>query len=509
MSPTCPVCDFFLSHLTGVYFVYGLAFFTTGIVAWLEATRHSKLRLARTLPFLAAFGLAHGTYEWLKMFERMASSPILLPPRLSRLVVLILSFALLLEFGLSVASLTGGRRWRLVRWVVLFLFLVGSAMIGLRWVPQGQAAWVPALDAWCRYSLAIPGSALAAWGLQRYVSQRKGGEEGLSCDLQVVALALLLYGIPGQVFVDASPLPPSTVVNSEFFMRGVHIPIQLFRTLMAILVVTFTARGVRCFEQGRLRRLDRLNRDRLRAQRKLTKEMAECRRLERQLLHRTVQAQEEERRYIARELHDETAQALTALSLGLGNAEAMVDENDREARLQLRELRDLVEDMMKDVNQLTSRLRPPVLDDLGLIPALITYGDKSDRHLPFRLHVEVTGHRRRLPAEVETNLYRIAQESLTNVARHAQADHAAVHLHLGAEEVILTVSDDGIGMRPERADEAAARGDGWGLAGIHERARLLGGVASIHSEPGAGTEIEVRIPNGVGLSDKGASEGVS
>jgi two-component system sensor histidine kinase UhpB len=273
-----------------------------------------------------------------------------------------------------------------------------------------------------------------------------------------------------------------------------HFPVQLLRTLMATLVVIFMGRGVRCFEQERQKRVEKLNQERLEAQRRLTEEMAQRRQLQRELLHRTVQAQEEERRYIARELHDETAQALTALSLGLAGAEESVGEDPAEARGHLRALRGLVDDIVNKVNQLTTRLRPTMLDDLGLIPALITYADTLDRHLPFDVDVEVTGQRRRLPSELETALYRIAQESLTNVARHAQATHAWVHLHLGPREATLKVRDDGIGMSAERAEQAAAAGEGWGLAGIHERAALLGGDVIVRSEPGAGTEIEARIP---------------
>jgi signal transduction histidine kinase len=185
---------------------------------------------------------------------------------------------------------------------------------------------------------------------------------------------------------------------------------------------------------------------------------------------------------------------LTALSLGLGAVEEMVEQSPEETRTRLRELRGLVEEMMKKVNQLTTRLRPTMLDDLGLVPALITYADEAARHLPFEVDVEITGQRRRLPSELETALYRIAQESLTNVARHAQATRARVHLHLGLNEASLKIADDGIGMSPEHARQGAARGDGWGLAGIHERATLLGGDVRILSQPGAGTEIEAQIP---------------
>jgi signal transduction histidine kinase len=489
-----PLCAFFTAHLTEIYFFYGLAFFVTGIVVGLEASRHSDLGLARALPFLAAFGLLHGGHEWIEMFERMAAGPVAAVPRLLRLTVLIVSFIPLLEFGTRLGAMTDGKIWSVARWILLTIFVLGTVVIWLTWGPEGWRTSIPALDAWCRYSLAVPGSVLAAIGLYRYGSRVKKGPRAVPCELQVVALAFLVYGVPGQVFVGASVLPPSTIISSDLFLKVLHFPVQLLRTLMATLVVVFMGRGVRCFERERQERMEKLNQERLEAQRRLTEEMAQRRQLQRELLHRTVQAQEEERRYIARELHDETAQALTALSFGLAGAEEAVGGDPEEARGHLQVLRDLVDDIVKRVNQLTTRLRPTMLDDLGLVPALITYCDALDRHLPCAVEVKVTGQRRRLSSELETTLYRIAQESLTNVARHAQAKTARVDLHLGRKEARLKVTDDGIGMSEERAEEALARGEGWGLAGIHERAALLGGDVIVRSEPGAGTEIEARIP---------------
>ena len=490
----CDLCDFFVANLTQIYFVYGLAFFVTGIVVWLEASRHSSLKLAQALPSLAAFGLLHGAHEWLEMFESIRPEPVGMASRLFRLAVLIASFIPLVEFGIRLHGLTGTNRWRPVRWAVLAVFVAGTIVIGLRWGSQGPPVWIPAIDAWCRYSLAVPGSVLAATGLYHYVKTVEYGPQGYPCGLRVVAIAFLLYGIPGQVFVGSSVLRPSTVINSDLFLNTFHFPVQLFRTVMAILVVIFMGRGVRCFERERQRRVKKLNQDRLEAQQRLAKEMAGRRQLQRELLHRTVQAQEEERRYIARELHDETAQALTALSLGLAGAEETVKKDPEHALGQLSDLRGLVEDMMTKINQLTTRLRPTMLDDLGLIPALITYADESAGHLPFTIDVEVTGERRRLPSELETALYRIAQESLTNVAKHAQANYARVDLGFEPDAVTLRIADDVVGMPTERPEQAAARGDGWGLAGIHERAALLNGDVTIRSRAGAGTEVEVRIP---------------
>ncbi|MGD9028782.1 MAG: histidine kinase [Anaerolineae bacterium] len=389
MDQTCGICSFFLAHLTEVTFVHGLTFFLTGIVAWLEATRDPGVGLTPTLPFLAVFGLLNGSHQWLEMFASRLTVSAALLPRLTRLAVLALSFIALNEFGVRLNSLSDKRGWPRARWLGLAVFLVGTVLISLRWAPQEEQGWASALEAWCRRSLAVPGSVLAAVGLHRYVGRLELDEEErrLSCNLRVVALAFLFYGIPGQIFVTVSPLPPSALISGELFMALFHVPVQLFRALTAILVAVFTARGVRCFEQKRKRRMEELNRDRLEAQQRLAEEMKACREMERQRLHQTVRAREDERRHIARELHDETAQALTALSLGLGAVEGALGQDPEEARVRLRELRRLVSDVMKKIDRLTTRLRPRMLDDLGLIPALITYADESAAHLPFSLDV--------------------------------------------------------------------------------------------------------------------------
>jgi len=210
-----------------------------------------------------------------------------------------------------------------------------------------------------------------------------------------------------------------------------------------------------------------------------------------------VEAQEEERRHIARELHDEAGQALTALRWELtALEEALPQRQDHhdEIRQRIGTLRELTERVMEDLRQLTARLRPAVLDELGLPAALITYADECSARYPFTVDVEVTGQRKRLPSEIETALYRIAQEALTNVAKHAKANHAWIRLHIGEREVRLTVSDDGIGMDVEEAQRAAACGRGWGLAGICERVQLIGGHLDLRSAPGEGTEVTVRVP---------------
>jgi two-component system sensor histidine kinase UhpB len=273
--------------------------------------------------------------------------------------------------------------------------------------------------------------------------------------------------------------------------------VQLLRTIAAGTVAVFTVRALRLFDLERQREMRELSQARMEAQRRLSEEVAEQERLRGELLRQTVLAQEEERRHIARELHDETSQAMTALSWKLAAVEQVLPDSHREGhsevRERIRDLRQLTEQVMNDLRQLTARLRPAVLDELGLVPALITYGDDCAARFPFKVDVQVTGTRRRLPSEVETTLYRIAQEAITNVAKHAQATHAAIHLHFNEQEAALSISDDGIGM-DEPPQQAAAHGKGWGLAGIYERIRAVEGNLDIRSSPDAGTHLIARVP---------------
>jgi signal transduction histidine kinase len=209
------------------------------------------------------------------------------------------------------------------------------------------------------------------------------------------------------------------------------------------------------------------------------------------LLARAISAQEEERRRVARELHDETGQALSAILVGLRNLEEASTLPD--ARTLASRLRQLAADTVRDVGRIARGLRPAILDDLGLVPALRRYAEElgPTRHL--RVLVTDDGPER-LPAAVETTLYRIVQEALTNVARHAQARHAAVIIERHNGAVRATVQDDGTGFDVGTALRSAAQQEALGLLGMQERASLLGGKVTFDSRPGAGVTITVTLP---------------
>lgn len=210
-------------------------------------------------------------------------------------------------------------------------------------------------------------------------------------------------------------------------------------------------------------------------------------RVARDAVRRVVQAQELERRHLARELHDETGQALTSILLGLKPLEESADGPTREA---LAELREHVVSALQDVRRLAVELRPAVLDDFGLIPALERLTNsfvEQDVRVDFHSALGAA----RLPGEVETALYRVVQESLTNVVKHANAHHVSVSVARRGAHVAAVVEDDGDGF-----DQRAVREDGMGLLGMRERLALLDGRLEIESRPGAGTTIVAEVPLG-------------
>ncbi len=207
-----------------------------------------------------------------------------------------------------------------------------------------------------------------------------------------------------------------------------------------------------------------------------------------------VQAQEEERRRIARELHDSTVQALAALS---NHLEAlMLDQESLPPAVNQRvhKMQGLASAASEEARRFCHDLRPPALDDLGLLPCLEELAADFRREQGLTVAVQARGLVRRLAPEVELALYRIVQESLTNVLRHARATEAIVYLRFAPDAVRVEVRDDGQGCElPEHLSDLTARGC-LGLAGIYERAHLLGGAAEVRSAPGRGTVVSVEVP---------------
>lgn len=214
-----------------------------------------------------------------------------------------------------------------------------------------------------------------------------------------------------------------------------------------------------------------------------------------------TQAQEDERRRLARELHDDTAQNLIALAqrvtlvqLALEDAQQAGDTTRlQQAAQQVHELSGMVNQALANVREILQALRPAALDEVGLATALETLAARATSQT-LRVTMEVAGAPRRLAADKELSLYRLAQEGLNNVARHAQASQAVLRLEFAPSAVTLTIRDNGVGFHAPHAPSDLAREGHYGLLGMHERALLLGGHLTISSAPGAGATLTVVVP---------------
>jgi signal transduction histidine kinase len=472
-----------------IYFFYGLAFFSMGLLVMLEGGRSSDARLRRALRPLAAFGLVHAANEWLEMFDAIAIQG----GRVTsdwltgiRLAMLAFSFISLAAFG-SYLLVVSQKAWRLILfvplglegvWVLGLIILKGHYSLPIIW---------NVADVWTRYSLAIPAALLAAIGL--VVQQRvfrKAGLISFGRDALWAAVAFSWYGLVGQLFVQSSPLPPSNIINDVLFNNISGIPVQLFRAIMAGVAAFFVIRFLRAFQVENDSQIASLQEARL-------KESKQREKLRGELYKRVVAAQESERQRIARELHDETGQALTAIGLGLrGLTGSLRSSNMDRTKQNLHQLELLTTHSLDELQRLIADLRPSHLDDLGLSSALRWYANTLQERIKLAVHVEILGEERQVASPVKIALFRIAQEALTNVVKHSQAKNVQVVLTYGDKSVQIRVTDDGRGFDMEAA--GSGKRVSWGLKGMEERTSLLGGKFEVHSRPGQGTTVEVSIP---------------
>lgn len=474
-----------------VYFVYGLAFFGMGLAMAMESWRASSLAGARVLIPLAGFGLIHGTHEWIESYLLQAESlGTSLPGWLSwlKLGLLVSSYISLSLFAFQALRLVprpappGLKHGGIVLGIYIF-FIVTSA--GLTY-SHGTIPIQDMLDAMSRYLLAVPASTLAALGLFYTGRFSNPSNHVLARWLSGAAIGLGFYALT-HLFVHPIAMFPANVVNADSFRAVLGFPIQVVRTLAAVIITVGLLRATQITEESRKAELLAAQQARLNA---LEQQQA----LRRELLRHTVRAQEDERARIARELHDETAQTLSAFTLELATL-----RNDKlrksEVKQTVERLQTLSRDMSQGLYRLVHDLRPAQLDDLGLVPALRFLIEQECCPLGLRVDFEVRGTPRRLNPLVETVLFRVGQEALTNLARHAQVQDGSVEILYTEADVLLRVEDRGRGFDPT---ENFHPPHGWGLAGMKERVESVGGTLHVDSAPGHGTIIEVCIP----LSEK-------
>jgi len=473
-----------------VYLIYGLTFFSMGLIVLLESWRLEDSAPQKVIirP-LAFFGLLHGLHEWLEISYIILvrlGEPI--PPVLPfiRLGLLIGSFAALFIYGIlayryahahvSLFTLFGAISLPLfallVSFDVLHAYLAGA-------IPIQRV-----VDSLVRYLLGVPGAAVATLALHASAKKaRADHRQPIDLYLTITAFGFASYSL-SQLFVTPMNTFLAGILNLETFQSVLYVPVPIFRTLAAIITTSGLFLSTRFLEKERQQFI-------IAAQKAQMDLLEQQEIMQRDLLRHVVAGQEEERTRIARELHDEMAQTLTAFSLELAALQNGLGSRSKHHQV-LSNLQELGKKMAEDMQRLVYTLRPAHLDSLGLAPALRFLADQAGKQYDLKVSLVVKETTRRLDPFLETVIYRISQEALTNVARHAQAREACICLRFLPGEVQLEIRDRGIGFDATRV---LSNPHGWGLVGIRERTESVNGKLTIESQPGKGTTLLVVFPS--------------
>ena len=460
---------FFETNRIIVYSVYGQVFFTMGILLAFQSLRHSRLQLARALPWLALFGISHGLHEWGDVFIPVQAT--YLPStlvdllRIAQVFLLAFSFLCLCQFGVATLSPLPPR-WRWVFWApgaIFVLWVLGPFYGGLTRIPSvlpDIAAWHRVAAALARYSLGLPGGLMAAYGLRVHAHRHIAPLElpQIIRTLRIAGLAMAGYGIAGGLIGPAVPFFPGDRLNETTMLQALGIPMPVWRSVLGLILLAALAQALEVFQVEMNRRIEEMER-------------------------MNIMAMERER--LARDLHDHVLQQLYAAGLmaealreRVGTDAATVEIADR----LLAALNRAVEDIRMVLSTMQRGLHPGRLRSLLAELA-------SDPRFSSLVHVETHLEVPDLPLDPvqAAHLAAILSEALSNAVRHARARRVRVEAQMDSGRCLLRIQDDGVGM-------ALDRPEGMGLRSMRERALLLGGFLRIESAPGQGTCVCVEFP---------------
>ncbi|HEY58108.1 MAG TPA: sensor histidine kinase [Anaerolineae bacterium] len=458
--------DWFEANRLALLFFYGQVFFTMGVAVAVQSRRHSRLALARGLPWLAVFGFFHAFYLWgeplVYLFQVAGThegTELIMVLKTLQVLFLGGSFGALLQFGLILMRPLPERwAWLDLTGMALFSTWLIMFYLGLS-LGIDLSTWQQWLNVLARYGLGLPGALVAAWGLR---IQAKRHLVTLELDfiyskLRYAGIALLLFAV--LIVALAPPLPvfPANWINAQIFSRGLYLPAEVALVVVSVAFAMLTIRVLEVFNIETQRLLDQM-------------EQAQ------------IVAIERER--IARELHDGALQHVYAAGL-LARSLCRCVENPNSVR-QIERLWEALDKAIQELRRFLSTLHAPsregntdvhrVLASLAEDAARISGTDIAYHGEPVQVSPEKAAH-----------LVSFAREALSNAIRHARTPFIQVRLQKQDDRLVLIVEDQGVGLPPHVKR-------GYGLRNMEDRARLLGGTVRFESQPGKGTRVVLSVP---------------
>ena len=450
--------EFFGRNTVLVYFTYGLVFFLLGFAIALQSWRHTRLELARSLPWLAAFGIIHGIHEWgaiivpfQAMYVTEAAMTLLLTLQIISLVV---SFFCLFQFGAELLK----DRWPWLIYVPILVVILWTLrffipnMLNDAW----SVAWHRSGAIWARYLIGFPGALLAAYGLN-YQAKRQIKPLNMPHIyrmFQIASITLAVYAILTGLIVPPGDFFPANVINGSNLSALTGVPPPVFRSLAGAVIAVTVIRGMDVFDVEVDRQFELME-------------------IERSLL--------EQRERIGHELHDGAIQQVYTAGLIIESVSNKVDDPLIEQRL---------DNAMAAMNEAITGLRS-YMDNLRAADNQVSLVEglreqTADPRLTVLMQVDLDLELGEddIMNPVRTNrVLAVVNQALANAARHGRAQHVLVTAQRAHDELLLAVVDDGQGF------VVGKNGHGYGLRDMRDHARLLGGELAIESQPGQGTRI--------------------
>jgi signal transduction histidine kinase len=460
--------EFFSLNKEIILFVYGLGFFILGFAIVLQSQKSSRLELARSLRWLAAFGITHALNEWGDLFipiqAEYLSDPFVHFLNILQLILLVVSFACLFEFGISLLNSVNRLRWLrrfptilLAGWIFVIFFVI------LPFEPDLEV-WHHIANALARYFIAFPGGLLAAYGLRIYAIRRIQplNVPVIYRTLRIAGVSLGIYAILGGLIPPPVGFFPGNILNTHTFEQIVGVPPILFRTLISIVIVVAIIRSLEVFDLETQRTIEKLEQQQI------------------------ISAEHER---LARELHDGAIQKVYTAGLLVESASRLTKPKT-ELGIRLERAVVVLNDAIVDLRRNLAELHHPnVLQSMEPISDLfLKFGQDPYYNSLVNISVDLNLSNEKMLSTARTDHVRaIVNDALANVVRHARAGNVKIQVNDLGEYLKIAIIDDGVGLPP---DVQA----GYGLRNMRDRSRLLNGEINFSASSNTGTTITLEIP---------------
>lgn len=459
------LAEFFLLNRSIIYFAYGLVFFIMGIAIILQTRQSSRLDLARSLRWLAAFGITHAFHEWGDLFipiqAEYLSPEILRVLYVLQLILLAISFVFLLEFGLALLSPSKTYRW--FHWLSALLFFTWliTTLIILPPTISDERLWRYPSNALARYFIGFPGGLWAAYGLRHHtmVRIRPLNVPKIVFTLQTAGIALGIYALLGGLIPPPVNFFPGNILNRVTFTDLIGVPPLVFRSLVGMIIAIALIRALEIFDVETERRIEELEQ------------------------HQIITA---ERERLARELHDGAIQKVYTAGLLVESASRLADSKS-EIGTRLEKSVTVLNDAIADLRRNLAELHAGSQTSTESLPTLFRQIAENP-HYNSMINIVLTMdglNNQGLSPIRSSHMFAIINEAVANIVRHAQAKEVEIHAHDLGTQLRIEIRDDGIGIPHDPKD-------GYGLRNMRDRARLLNGDLIFANNKG--TIVTLTIP---------------